>query len=256
MIKIHDKHDFEKMRAAGKLAAQLLSELGSMVKPGITALDLDAYAAQFIAKYGAKSACYGYLGRGSIPFPGLICTSINHVICHAFPTDQVLSEGDIISIDVTLIVDGYYGDTCATFAVGKISPQAQALIYATKDATETGIKAAHAGNYFGDIGHAIEELIRNKYRNKYSIVEDYCGHGIGTVFHAPPQVEHVGLPGTGQEIKEGMFFTIEPMINMGSNETRLLKDGWTVITKDYSLSAQFEHTIGITENGPEVFTNI
>jgi len=254
MIKIHSSAEFEKMRKAGKLAATLLQELGQQVKVGITTRMLDDYAYQFIQKYGIKSACYGYKGAGKIPFPGYICTSVNHAICHAFPTDQVLEEGDIISIDTTLIVDGYYGDTCATFPVGKISSCAQQLIDATYDALETGIKVARPGNHFGDIGYAIEQLMKNKYHNKYSIVEDYCGHGIGTTFHAPPQVEHVGVAGTGHAIQEGMFFTIEPMINAGQKDTRLLKDGWSVITKDYSLSAQFEHTIGIGEHGAEIFT--
>ena len=245
-----------KMRAAGKLAAQLLGELGEQVRAGITTLSLDKFAYEFINKYGTKSACHGYRNHTNVPFPGYICTSVNHAICHAFPTEQVLAEGDIVGVDVTLIVDGYHGDTCATFPVGAISKPAQDLINATKDAMETGIAAAQPGNHFGDIGHAIEELIARKYHNKYSIVEDYCGHGIGTTFHAPPQVDHVGDPGTGAEIKPGMFFTVEPMINIGTHETRLLKDCWTVITKDYSLSAQFEHTLGVTENGPEIFTKV
>lgn len=242
------------MRKAGKLAAQLLQELGDIVKPGINALELNQYAQDFTKKYKAISACYGYKKNGSPPFPGHICVSINHVICHGLPCDQIIKEGDIVSIDITLIVDGYHGDTCYTFSAGKITSDAQKLIDATKDALETGIAQALAGNHFGDIGYAIEELIRNKYKNKYSIVEDYCGHGIGTIFHQEPQVEHVGEKGTGPKIEPGMFFTIEPMINAGKKHTRTLNDGWTVITKDYSLSAQFEHTLGIGENGVEIFT--
>ncbi len=251
MIIIHKSIDFEKMRKAGKLAAQMLSELGQLVKPGITTDSLNEYAINFTKKYNVKSAPFEY---GDPPFPGYICTSVNHVVCHGIPCDQVLQEGDIISIDVTLIVDGYHGDTCATFPVGKISQQNQQLIDATFDAMHTGINASTAGNYIGDIGHAIMELMKNKYRNRYSIVTDYCGHGIGTKFHQEPQIQHVGVPKTGAQIKPGMFFTVEPMINAGKYAIRVLKDEWTVISKDYSFSAQFEHTIGITENGPEIFT--
>lgn len=254
MIKLHSLDDFAKMRKAGKLAAQLLNEIQEYIKPGITTLQLNNFAKQFIEKYKTKSACYGYKGHGKTPFPGYICTSVNHVICHGIPNEQTLEEGDIIKIDTTLIVDGWHGDTCRTFAVGKISPKSQKLIDATKEAMEVGINAAMPDATIGDIGYAIKNLIEKKYNNEYSIVEDYCGHGIGQVFHAPPQVEHNNNKGAGAKIKPGMFFTVEPMVNQGKKETRLLKDQWTVITKDYSLSAQFEHTIGISENGPEIFT--
>lgn len=243
------------MRAAGKLASNLLDELSQQVLPGVSTYDLDMFAKNFIEQRGVKSACYGYKGGGSVPFPGYICTSVNHVICHGVPSkDQILQEGDIVGIDVTLIVDGYYGDTCRTFPVGLISKEASALINATEEAMYAGIAAVQPGNYTGDIGHAIEALLSEKYHNRYSIVRDYCGHGIGNVFHAPPQIEHTGDAGQGHLLQEGMFFTIEPMINAGGYETRTLKDKWTVISKDYKLSAQFEHTIGVTENGCEVFT--
>ena len=251
MIPIHNKIEFEKMRKAGKLSAILLNELGNLAKPGITTEHLNHHAIEFTKKYNVKSACFGY--NSSNPFPGYICTSVNHVICHGIPSSQILQEGDIIGIDITLIVDGYHGDTCATFPVGTISKEASKLIEITKNAREVGINAAIENNHIGDIGHAIQNFIA-KQSYPYSIVEDYCGHGIGTIFHQPPEVQHIGTPKTGAEIKEGMFFTVEPMINLGTKHTRLLKDGWTVITKDYKLSAQFEHTIGITENGPEIFT--
>lgn len=244
----------EKMRAAGKLAAQLLVEIESLIKPGTRTLDLDIFTMNFLEKHKAISACLNYKGKNNTPFPKHICTSVNHVICHGIPSEQILQEGDIIGVDVTVIVNGYHGDTCRTYAVGAISENAKNLIEATKDALNTGIAAAQPGNHIGDIGHAIESLIKNKYNNKYSIVEDYCGHGIGNVFHAPPEVQHVGSAGSGPEIKEGMFFTIEPMINLGNKATRMLQDNWTVISKDYSLSAQFEHTLGITADGPEIFT--
>lgn len=255
MIKIHSKIEFEKMRKAGKLAAQLLAELGQLIKPGVTTLDLDNYAIEFCKKHDAKSACFGYKGRDNVPFPKYICTSVNHVICHGIPSaEQILKEGDIIGVDVTLIVDNYHGDTCATYPVGEISKQAQELIDATYQATQIGIANALAGNYLGDVGFSIQDFIRKKYNNKFSIVEDYCGHGIGDKFHQAPEVQHVGRAKSGPQLKEGMFFTVEPMINAGKKETRVLKDGWTVIAKDYSLSAQFEHTIAVTENGPEIFT--
>jgi methionyl aminopeptidase len=255
MIKIHSLEEFKKMRQVGRLAATLLNELGLQAKEGKTAKDLDNYAIEFCKKYNTKSACFGYKGGSKIPFPGHICTSINHTICHGVPSDQVLKEGDIIGIDVTLILDGYHGDTCATFGVGKISQAAQELLEVTRLAKEEGIKAAIADNHFGDIGFAVEKFVAQQKRNFY-IVEDYCGHGIGEKFHAEPQVQHVGPAKSGPKIKPGMFFTIEPMINLGSKHTRLINDGWTVITKDYQLSAQFEDTIGITENGPEVFTKL
>ena len=254
-ITIHSKDAFKKTHAAGKLAAQMLEELGQIVKPGVNLLELDKYAYDFINKYNTKSACYGYKNRNGQPFPGQICTNINHVVCHGFPTDLCLEEGDIIGIDVTLIVDGYHGDTCRTFGVGSIKQEAQDLIETTKEAMYIGINAVKANGYTGDIGYAIENFIR-RHPKKYSIVESYCGHGIGTQFHTAPQIMHHGIKNTGVQLKEGMFFTVEPMINLGKKETRDLNDGWTVITKDYKLSAQFEHSIGIGENGVEIFTSL
>jgi methionyl aminopeptidase len=252
-IKLWTKDEFDKMSKVGKLAAQLLNELEAAIKPGISTQYLDDVAADFITKYGAKSACLGYRNRNSPPFPKYICTSVNHVICHGIPNEkQILQDGDIIGIDITIIVDGWHGDTCKTFPVGAISNEKKELLIVTEDALNVGIQAAK--NTIGNIGHAIANLIKTKYNDKYSIVEDYCGHGIGDQFHMSPEVRHNWIEGAGPKIQPGMFFTIEPMINIGNKETRLLKDGWTVVTKDFSCSAQFEHTIGITEDGPMIFT--
>jgi len=256
MIKIHTEDEFVKMRAAGRLAAILLAELGQLVRPGITTKDLDNYSIEFCKKYNTKSACFGYHGRDNSPFPAHICTSVNHVVCHGIPSEQTLEEGDIIGIDITLIVDGYHGDTCATFPVGQISKPAQKLLDVTFEAMNLGISASMAGNHIGDIGATIVNFINKKHNNLFGIVTDYCGHGIGQNFHQEPEVQHIGRPKTGPEIKEGMFFTVEPMINLGKGDVRVLKDNWTVISKDYSLSAQFEHTIGIGQNGPEIFTKL
>jgi len=252
MIIIHSKEEFKKMHKAGKLAAQMLYELGKIVKPGITTNDLDKYSIEFTKKYNTKSACFGYKSPSNVPFPGYICTSVNHVVCHGIPNNTVLKEGDIVGIDVTLIVDGYHGDTCITFGVGEIAKDAKDLIEKTQQGMYAGIDAVKNGGKIGDIGAAIEGFIKKK----YSIVESYCGHGIGTIFHTDPQIAHIGMKNTGITLKEGMFFTVEPMINIGTKETRNLNDGWSVITKDYKLSAQFEHSIGIGENGVEIFTQL
>ncbi|WP_342262101.1 type I methionyl aminopeptidase [Alphaproteobacteria bacterium endosymbiont of Tiliacea citrago] len=253
-IPIHNKSDFEKMRVIGRYTYQLLNELENIIKPGISTFDIELKAISFIEKYNLKSACLGYKGFGNIPFPANICTSVNHVICHGIPDkEHVLMEGDIVGVDVTIIKDGYFGDSCRTFAVGKISEKAKNLIETTKKAMDVGIQQAYHGNFLGNIGYEIQHFI-NSSPIKYSIVEDYCGHGIGTKFHQEPQIEHVGQKNSGIKMQQGMFFTVEPMINLGSKKTKLLKDNWTVITKDYSLSAQFEHTIAIGENGVEIFT--
>lgn len=253
-IPIHNKKDFEKMRTIGKYTNELLNEIECFIKPNISTQEIDDFAAKFIKKNNLKSACIGYKGNGNIAFPANICTSPNYVICHGIPSkDCILKSGDIISVDVTIIKDGYHGDSCRTFGIQDISNELKNLITTTKKAMEIGINACIPGNYIGDIGHAIQTYIKT-FNNKYSIVEDYCGHGIGTKFHQPPQIEHIGHPKTKALLRPGMFFTIEPMINLGSKDTKLLNDGWTVITKDYKNSAQFEHTIGITENGFEIFT--
>lgn len=253
-IPIHTKEEFEKMRVIGKYTCNLLNEIENIIKPGISTYDIDKYSAEYIEKHSLKSACLGYMGSGKTPFPANICTSVNHTICHGIPDpEHILKEGDIVSVDITLIKDGYFGDSCRTFAVGKISQEAQDLIDITKQAMKIGIEQAFEDNYLGNIGHEIEEFIFNQSK-KYSIVEEYCGHGIGKKFHQAPEVQHIGDKNSGIKLKEGMFFTVEPMINLGSKHTRLLNDKWTVITKDYKLSAQFEHTLGIGPNGPEIFT--
>lgn len=253
-IPIHTQEDFVKMRIIGKLTSNLLDEIETFIKPGISTLDIDKFAANFIDKYHLKSACLGYKGYGNHPFPANLCTSPNHVICHGIPySDVILKEGDIVSVDVTIIKDGYFGDSCRTFPVGNISREAEELIKTTKQAMEIGIEQAFAHNFLGNIGYEIDQFIKSQ-KTKYSIVEDYCGHGIGKKFHQPPEVLHSADKNSGIIIKEGMFFTVEPMINKGSKKTKLLNDHWTVITKDYSLSAQFEHTLGIGQNGIEIFT--
>lgn len=249
-IKIHTKEDFEGMRRVGQLTAKLLKEIKKIIEPGIRTIDIDHFAAQFISKHNAISATLGYKGHNDKEFPGNICTSPNHVICHGIPGEYILKDGDILSVDVTLILDGWHGDSCHTFPVGNISKAAQNLINTAKIARKIGIEAVKPGGFVGDIGHAIKKYIGPS----YGIVEDYCGHGIGRKFHDTPEIPHTGELGIGPEIRPGMFFTVEPMINLGSKNTRLLNDGWTVITKDYSLSAQFEHTIGVTEDAVEIFT--
>lgn len=254
-IPIHTKEDFEKMREIGKYSNSLLNELENIIKPGISTQDLDDYAAKFIEKYNLTSACLGYKGYGNTPFPKNICTSVNYVVCHGIPNANIiLKEGDIVSVDITLIKDGYHGDTCKTFPIGKVNPRTLKLIKTTKEALNIGIKSIKENSLTSDIGAAIEEFIKQQKPEKYSIVEDYCGHGTGKKFHQPPQIEHSKQSIPGIPIKQGMIFTIEPMINLGAKQTRLLSDNWTVITKDYSLSAQFEHTLGIGENGIEIFT--
>ena len=247
MIKKHSAADFIGMRKAGKLAAETLDFITPHVMPGITTNALDKLCHDFIISQNAIPAPLNYRG-----FPKSICTSVNHVICHGIPNEKILQNGDIINIDVTVILDGWYGDTSRMYHVGDVGIKAKRLCQATYDAMMIGIEQVKPGAFFGDIGHAIQQYI-SKY--KYSIVEDYTGHGIGRVFHDEPAVLHYGKQGSGAMIEEGMFFTIEPMINAGSKHTLLSKlDGWTVTTRDKELSAQFEHTIGVTKNGFEIFT--
>jgi methionyl aminopeptidase len=246
LVKIHEEKDFEGMRKAGRLAAEVLDCLVPYVKPGVTTGKLDQLAYDFIVKNGAYPAPLYYRG-----FPKSICTSINHVICHGIPGDKKLNEGDTLNIDVTVIVDGWHGDTSRMFFAGKVPARARRLSDITYQALTLGIEAAQPGNTLGDIGHVIQTFAEGV---RCSVVTDFCGHGLGRVFHDAPNVMHYGRAGTGKVIKPGMFFTVEPMINLGRPDAKVLSDGWTAVTRDRQLSMQFEHSIGITENGPEIFT--
>ena len=245
-IKIHLEADFESMRKAGKLAAETLDYIGEFVRPGISTGKLDQLCAEFINERGAISAPLNYRG-----YPKSVCISPNHVVCHGIPGDKVLMEGDVINIDVTPIVDGWHGDSSRMFYVGDIGVKAKRLIDVTYEAMMRGIGVVKPGATVGDIGHAIESYITPF---RYSIVRDFCGHGLGKVFHDAPNILHFGKPGQGAVLREGMFFTVEPMINIGRSDVKILSDGWTAVTKDRSLSAQFEHSIGVTANGHEIFT--
>ena len=245
-ITIHPRECFEPMRKAGRLASQVLDYISPYVKPGITTDELNNLCHNFIIEHGAIPAPLNYRG-----FPKSICTSINHVVCHGIPGDKALQEGDILNIDVTVILDGWYGDTSRMFAVGKIGVKAQKLIDVTYEAMMRGIEIVRPGATVGDIGHAIQSYAEPQ---GYSIVRDFCGHGIGRFFHGSPEILHFGKPGQGPVLKEGMFFTIEPMINAGKYPVKVLNDGWTAVTRDKSLSAQFEHTIAVTADGYEIFT--
>lgn len=235
------------MRCAGQLAAELISYLESMVKPGVSTLEINDAAELWTRSHGAKSAPLGYRG-----FPKSICTSINSVVCHGIPSaKQVLKEGDIINIDVTPIVDGYHGDTSKTFFVGQPSPTAQKLVEVTQECLHRGISQVRPDAYTGDIGAAIQEYAEAQ---GFSVVRDFAGHGVHRVFHAAPEILHYGQRGRGKRLRAGMVFTIEPMINEGTWEVELLEDGWTALTKDRKLSAQFEHTVAVTESGVEILT--
>lgn len=246
-IKIYEKSDFEGMRKAGKLAAECLDYITPFVKEGISTGELDDLCREFIIKNGAIPACLGYRG-----YPKSTCISINHVICHGIPDyDRKLINGDIANIDVTVIVNGWYGDTSRMYYVGKPKIKASRLCEVTYECLMRGIDVVKPGAHFGDIGAVIEEYA-HKYG--YSVVDMFCGHGLGKVFHDEPNVMHCGKKGTGPLIEEGMFFTIEPMINIGKKDGIILSNGWTSVTRDKSLSAQFEHSIGVTKDGCEVFT--
>ena len=236
----------EKMRVAGKLAADVLVMLDEYVKEGVTTEYLNELCHNKIVENGAIPAPLNYKG-----FPKSICTSINHVVCHGIPNDKILNDGDIINIDITAILDGYYGDTSKTFSVGEISIKAERLIRTTYESMMEGIKILKPGINLGDIGFVIQSYAES---NGCSVVRDFCGHGVGKTFHEEPNILHYGKKGEGIKIKKGMVFTIEPMINLGEYHTKVLPDGWTAVTKDKSLSAQFEHTVGITNNGYEIFT--
>ena len=252
-IELHPEEDFEGMRKAGQLAATILDELVPLVVPGVTTDELDKFCHDYATKHGAIPAPLNYGGgNGRPPFPKSICTSINHVVCHGIPGPKKLVEGDIVNIDVTVILDGWHGDTSRMYMVGnKHSVKAKRLVDVTYDAMMRGIEVVKPGATLGDIGHAIQEYAEGE---RFGVVTDFCGHGLGKVFHAPPSVMHVGQPGKGAVLEPGMFFTIEPMINAGDYRTKLLPDGWTAVTKDRSLSAQFEHTLAVTDDGFEIFT--
>ena len=237
---------FEKMRDAGKLASRTLDMLKEHVKPGVSTDKIDELSYEFIRDNGGYSAPLYYRG-----FKKSLCTSLNHVVCHGIPSDRILSEGDAVNIDVTAIVNEYYGDTSRMFTVGEVSIKAKNLIGTTYDAMMKAIKILKPGIKLGDIGFEIQSYVEEK---GYSVVRDFCGHGISNTFHEPPNILHYGKKNTGIEIYPGMTFTIEPMINAGKYDVKILNDGWTAVTKDKSLSAQFEHTVGITENGYEIFT--
>mgnify|MGYP003956244647 CR=1 FL=1 len=237
---------FEKMRVAGKLASKTLDMITDYVKPGMQTNKIDQLCYEFIRDNDGYSAPLYYRG-----YTKSLCTSLNHVICHGIPSDRILEDGDMLNIDVTAIVDDYHGDTSRMFAVGEISVKAKNLIDSTFNAMMKAIKILKPGIKIGDIGNEIQSYVENK---GYSVVKDFCGHGISNIFHEPPNILHYGKKNTGQELNPGMTFTIEPMINAGNYQARVLNDGWTAVTKDKSLSAQFEHTLGITENGYEIFT--
>lgn len=247
-VTIHNADEFDGMRAAGKLAAQTLDMISEHVKPGVTTGELNDLCHDFILQHNAIPAPLNYKG-----FPKSICTSVNHVVCHGIPGEKRLREGDVINIDVTVIVDGWHGDTSRMFWVGdKISVKDKRLCQVTYDAMMRGIEKVQPGVLLGDIGFAIQSYAE---KEGFSIVRDYCGHGLGKVFHAPPNVLHYGKPGTGIALEEGMFFTIEPMLNVGKPDTILNKDdGWTVTTRDKKNSAQFEHSLAVTSDGYEIFT--
>jgi methionyl aminopeptidase len=245
-IKLYDESGFAGMRKAGLLAAQLLDALVPHVVPGVTTEELDDMVRQMTLDAGASCATMGYRG-----YTHSCCISINNVICHGIPSDRKLLEGDIVNIDVTPLVDGWHGDTSRMFCVGEVPIKARRLVEVTYECLMLGIEQAKPGNHLGDIGHAIQ---KHAEKHRYGVVRDFCGHGLGRVFHDSPEVVHLGTPGTGPELRPGMLFTIEPMINIGKPGVRLLDDGWTAVTRDRSLSAQFEHSIGITQTGCEIFT--
>ncbi len=240
------KESFEKTRLAGSIASAALDEVEKIIKPGITTEEIDNLCYEFINDHGAYSAPLFYRG-----FPKSCCVSTNHVVCHGIPSDKVLNEGDILNVDVTAYKDCWHGDTSRMFEVGKISVKAKKLIKITHESMMKAIDILKEGVQLGDIGSTIQEHVE---ANGFSVVQDFCGHGIGKSFHEQPSVLHYGKKGTGEKLKAGMIFTIEPMINVGDYQTKTLNDGWTSVTKDKSLSAQFEHTVGITRDGYEIFT--
>ena len=245
-IRIHEDSDFAGMRRAGALAARILDDVADHVFPGQTTGEIDRLVTGWVEEAGAVSATIGYKG-----YRHATCISVNHVVCHGIPGDKVLRDGDILNVDVTVVLGGWFGDSSRMYAAGTPSRKAERLMDVTHDALMRGIEAVRPGATFGDVGHAIQAHVE---AHRMSVVRDFCGHGLGRVFHAPPNVLHYGRPGTGAVLEEGMFFTIEPMVNLGRPETKVLDDDWTAVTRDRSLSAQFEHSVGVTATGAEVFT--
>ena len=245
-ITIHTPEDFAGMRAAGRLAAETLDMVAPLVRPGVTTEALDQACHDFIAAHGAVPAPLNYRG-----FPKSICTSINHVVCHGIPGDRRLVEGDVLNIDVTVVLDGWHGDSSRMYAAGQPSTRAARLMDVTYESMMRGIARIKPGVTLGDVGHAIQVYVEG---NRFSVVRDFCGHGIGRRFHEAPNVLHFGRPGEGPVLRPGMFFTVEPMVNVGRPEVKVLDDGWTAVTRDRTLSAQFEHMVGVTDTGCEIFT--
>lgn len=245
-IIIHSAEDFEGMRRAGRLAAECLDFITPYVVPGVTTGELDRLCADFTRERGAICAPLNYRG-----YPKSVCISLNHVVCHGIPGDRKLEEGDILNIDVTPLVNGWHGDSSRMYYAGKVGVKARKLCDVTYEAMMRGIEMVKPGVTLGDIGYAIQTFVE---KNRFSVVRDFCGHGLGRGFHEPPNVMHYGRPGHGVELKAGMFFTIEPMVNAGKFDCKILADGWTAVTKDKSLSAQFEHSLAVTETGYEIFT--
>ncbi|MDE7547542.1 type I methionyl aminopeptidase [Acetobacter fabarum] len=245
-IVLHTEEDFKHLRAAGQLAAATLDMITPYVKPGVTTGELDRIIHAYTLEHGATPGPLNYRG-----YPKSCCISVNHVVCHGIPGDRPLVEGDIVNIDVTPKLNGWFGDTSRMYAVGKVSIKAAKLITTTYECLMRGIEVVRPGATLGDIGYAIQSHAE---KHRYSIVEDFCGHGIGQVFHAEPNVLHYGRPGEGMKLKAGMVFTIEPMLNIGKPEVKILEDGWTAVTRDRSLSAQFEHMLAVTQTGYEIFT--
>ena len=245
-IKLHGPDGFAGMRAAGRLAASILDSLVPLVVPGVTTGELDSIVHQLMLDGGGFPATLGYRG-----YTKSCCISINHVVCHGIPGDKALKDGDIVNIDVTPMLDGWHGDTSRMYLVGDVPLKARRLVEVTYECLMLGLDQARPGNRLGDISNAIQ---RHAESHRYSVVRDFCGHGVGRLFHDSPEVVHAGRPGTGPELRPGMFFTVEPMINIGRADVKMLDDGWTAVTRDRSLSAQFEHSIGITDEGCEIFT--
>jgi methionyl aminopeptidase len=245
-IKLHGPEDFAGMRRAGQLVAEVLDLLAAHVKPGVATERLDRLVFEFALDHGALPATLMYRG-----YEKSICTSINHVVCHGIPNEKPLREGDIVNIDVTLLLDGWHGDSSRMYTVGEVPRRAERLIDVTYEAMMAGIQAIRPGATVGDIGAAIQAVVEP---NHMSVVRDFCGHGVGRLFHDEPNIVHVGAAGEGAVLKPGMFFTVEPMINLGRPHVKVLSDGWTAVTRDRSLSAQFEHSVAVTEEGVEIFT--